>query len=306
MGANAPESASSETLEAAIPSAVDAASTRRPVNGIDVHVVAAGDATAPLVVLLHGFPEYWYGWRAVIGPLVDAGYRVLVPDQRGYNRSDKPDAVRAYRTSELSRDVVDLIATEGRDAAHVVGHDWGGVVAWDLARRFPEVVDRLAVVNAPHPTAYRRQLLSNPEQLRRSWYAAFFQVPWLPELACRYDGYRLLERALCGTAAPGTFDDAELARYRRAWGREGALTGMLRWYRAAMRYPPRLPSDRVDAPTLVVWGDDDTALVPALAIDSADCCATSRLERLPATSHWVAHEAPDRLCEFLLEHLEAG
>jgi len=304
MGANTRETASSEMLDAAIPSAVDATSSRRRVNGTELHVVAAGDETAPLVVLLHGFPEYWYGWRAVIAPLVDAGYRVLVPDQRGYNRSEKPDGVRAYRTIVLSQDIVDLIATESCDTAHVVGHDWGGVVAWDLACRYPEVVDRLAIVNAPHPTAYRRQLLSNLEQLRRSWYAICFQPPWIPERACRYDDYRLLERALRRTAAPETFTDAELARYRRAWSRDGAVTGMLNWYRAALRYPPQLPTDRVDAPTLVVWGEDDTALVPSLAVDSAGFCATSHLELLPATSHWVAHEAPDRLCEFLIEHLE--
>lgn len=305
MGSNAYAPVSSETLDAAIPSTVDAAASFRPVNGIDLHVVTAGDEADPLVVLLHGFPEYWYGWRAVVGRLVAAGYRVLVPDQRGYNRSDKPDGARKYRTSELSRDIVDLIATEDRDIAHVVGHDWGGIVAWDLACRYPEVVDRLAVVNAPHPTAYRQQLRSNPEQLRRSWYAACFQLPWLPELACRYDEYRLLERALRGTATPGTFSDADLTRYRQAWARDGALTGMIHWYRAAMRYPPRPPTDRVDAPTLVVWGDDDAALVPALAIDSAGFCSTSHLERLPATSHWVTHEAPDRLCASLLEHLDA-
>ncbi|MFD1564886.1 alpha/beta fold hydrolase [Haloarchaeobius amylolyticus] len=303
MDSTARATASSETLDAAIPSVVDATASRRTANDIELHVVAAGDEAAPLVVLLHGFPEYWYGWRAVIASLVEAGYRILVPDQRGYNRSEKPDGVRAYRTRELSRDVAALIATEGREAAHVVGHDWGGVVAWDLACRFPAVVDRLAVVNAPHPTAYRRQLLSNPDQLRRSWYAACFQFPWLPELACRYDDYRLLERALRNTSQPGTFTDAELDRYRRAWDRDGALTGMLDWYRAAARYPPRLPTDRVDAPTLVVWGDEDTALVPALAVDSAAFCATGRLELLSGVSHWVPHEEPDRLADLLVDHV---
>ncbi|MFA9415614.1 alpha/beta fold hydrolase [Natrinema sp. HArc-T2] len=306
MRSNREPTVSDDELATAVLSTVDAISSRRRVNGTELHVVAAGDETDPLVVLLHGFPEYWYGWRGVVAPLVEAGYRVLVPDQRGYNRSEKPDGVRAYRTSVLSQDIVDLIATEGRDTAHVVGHDWGGVVAWDLACRFPAVVDRLAIVNAPHPTAYRRQLLSNPEQLRRSWYAICFQPPWIPELACRSDDYRLLERALRGTAAPGTFTDAELARYRRAWSRDGAVSGMLNWYRAALRYPPQLPTDRVDAPTLVVWGEDDAALVPSLAVDSAGFCATSRLELLPATSHWVAHEAPDRLCDLLLGHLDAG
>ncbi|SEV93829.1 alpha/beta fold hydrolase [Natrinema salifodinae] len=295
-------SATADALEAAVPRSVDATATRRTVDGVELHVVAAGDDSAPLVVLLHGFPEFWYGWRTQIGPLVEAGYRVLVPDQRGYNLSEKPAGVRPYRTRELSRDVAALIATEGRDRAHVVGHDWGGLVAWDLARRHPAVVDRLAIINAPHPTAYRRQLLANPEQLRRSWYAAGFQLPWLPERICRYDDYRLLERALRGTAAPGTFSDDDLARYRRAWDRAGALTGMLNWYRAAARYPPRPSTERVDAPTLVVWGADDVALVSSLAVDSAQFCRDSRVEVLPETSHWVPHEKPARLATLLREH----
>jgi pimeloyl-ACP methyl ester carboxylesterase len=302
MGTSTRATVAESELESAIPERVDANSSRRTVNGIELHVVTAGDRADPLVVLLHGFPEYWYEWRSQIGPLVDAGYRVLVPDQRGYNRSEKPDGVRAYRTAELARDVVALIATEERDAAHVVGHDWGGVVAWYLACRFPGAVDRLAVVNAPHPTAYRRQLLANLEQLRRSWYAVCFQLPWLPEFACRYDEYHLLERALRETAAPGTFTETDLARYRRSWSRTRALTGMLNWYRAATRYPPIPAIDRVAAPTLVVWGEDDSALVPALAVDSAAFCAEHRLEILPGVSHWVPHEEPERLTELLLEH----
>ncbi len=294
--------ATTGALEPQLPAGIDASSVERTVNGVRLHVVTAGDGDAPLVVLLHGFPEFWYGWRAQLEPLVAAGYRVLVPDQRGYNRSEKPDGIGAYRTRERSQDIVELIASEDRDSAHIVGHDWGGMVAWDLARRAPERVDRLAVVNAPHPTAYLRQLVASLEQLRRSWYAAWFQVPRLPEFACRFDDFRVLERALRETAAPGTFSDEELAHYRRAWRRDGALTGMLNWYRAAARYPPARLTDRVDAPTLVVWGEDDTALLPSLAVDSASFCPNGRLEMLPDVSHWVPHEVPGRLSELLLEH----
>ncbi|WP_049901017.1 alpha/beta fold hydrolase [Natrinema sp. J7-1] len=295
-------SASHVALEETV-SSVELRSSRRTVNGVDLHVVAAGDESAPLVVLLHGFPEFWYGWRRVIEPLVEAGYRVVVPDQRGYNRSEKPDGVGSYRLAELTRDVVELIGTEGRERAAIVGHDWGGAVAWSVAAHHPEVVDRLTIVNAPHPTASPRQLISNPAQLRRSWYALSFQFPWLPERIARYDDYRLLERALREPAAPGTFGDDELARYRRAWDREGALTAMLNWYRAAARYPPRTPTDPIDPPTLVVWGEDDTALVPSLAVDSVMLCAEGRLELLPETSHWVLHEVPARLTEAILAQL---
>lgn len=279
----------------------DVTTEYRTVNGTRLHTVVAGDPADPLVVLLHGFPEFWYGWHEQIGPLVDAGYRVLVPDQRGYNLSEKPQSVGAYRQEQLSRDIVELVEGEGRDSARVVGHDWGGMVAWDLALRYPAVVDRLAIVNAPHPTAFRRQLLSNPAQIRRSWYAYCFQVPWLPERLCRYDEFRFLERALRAMAAPGTFSDADLERYRRAWSEDGALTGMLNWYRASARYPPTPPRERVDAPTLLVWGTDDAALGTELAIDSFEFCDRDRrrLELFEGTSHWVQHEEPERLTELL-------
>ncbi|WP_247000461.1 alpha/beta fold hydrolase [Halosolutus gelatinilyticus] len=289
--------------DASLLSTVEVDSNHRVVNGVRLHTVTAGAEDGPLVVLLHGFPEFWYGWRHQIEPLVDAGYRVLVPDQRGYNLSEKPRTVRAYRRRDLARDVVDLVAAEDRESAHVVGHDWGGGVCWDLALRYPDVVDRVGVVNMPHPTAYRHQLRSNPEQLLRSWYAVSFQIPRVPELVLQASDFALLERGLRETSAQGTFSDEALARYRRAWNREGALTGMLNWYRASARYPPEYGRDRVTAPTIVVWGEDDEALVPALATASRRYCDDGRLELLPETSHWVPSERPDELTDLLLDHL---
>ena len=299
------ETSRSAPTDATLLSVADAESTYRAVNGVQLHVVAAGDDDDPLVVLLHGFPEFWYAWRHQIHPLVEAGYRVIVPDQRGYNLSEKPGAVRAYRTRSLSRDIVDLVAAEGRDSAHIVGHDWGGVVGWDLALRYPAVVDRLAIINAPHPTAYREQLRSNPAQLRRSWYVYWFQIPRIPELVIRLTGSSVLEWALRDTSPPETCAPDTLAHYRRAWAKEGAVTAMLNWYRAAARYPLDHPQDRVAAPTVVIWGEDDTALVPELAIEGHRLCEDGRLELLPETSHWVPHERPDRVTELLLEHLNA-
>ncbi|THE64981.1 alpha/beta hydrolase [Salinadaptatus halalkaliphilus] len=293
-----PTTATSDALPTDVGSRTD-----REGHGVDLHAVVAGEETDPLVVFLHGFPEWWYTWRDQLEPFVDAGYRVLVPDQRGYNLSDKPQSVRAYRQSELARDIISLIRSEGRESAHVVGHDWGGMIGWYLALEYPAVVDRLAVVNAPHPTAFRRQLLSNPEQIRRSWYAYVFQLPWLPERVCRHDDYRVLERTLRSTSAPGTYTDTAVAHYRRTWSQDGALTGMCNWYRASARYPPDLSRDRVAPPTLVIWGEDDSALVPALAVDSYDFCADARLELLPETSHWVPRERPARTTSLLLEHL---
>src|SRR3954447_14356517 len=147
-------------------------------NRISLNVAEAGPETGPLVILLHGFPEFWYGWRHQIGPLADAGFRVLAPDQRGYDASEKPAPVSAYALDTLANDVAGLIEAKGRPRAAVVGHDWGGIVAWWVAVRRPELLERLAVLNAPHPIAFRRYLRSSPRQLLKSWYAFYFQLPW--------------------------------------------------------------------------------------------------------------------------------
>jgi pimeloyl-ACP methyl ester carboxylesterase len=281
----------------------DATSTLRDANGVTLHTVAAGEPTDPLVVLLHGFPEFWYGWRAYVDPLVEAGYRVLVPDQRGYNRSEKPAGVRPYRISELSGDVAALVRTEGRESAHVVGHDWGAAVAWDLSLRHPEAVDRLGVLNVPHPAVFAEALRSNLRQMRKSWYMFYFQIPRLPEWLLRRTAFSFWEGAMRDGALPGTFSDAELRRYRAAWERAGAPRAMLNWYRALFRHREEPPRDRVEAPTLVAWGENDQALVPELAPLSVDRCERGRLERFPDATHWLHHERTERVTDLLLEHL---
>ncbi|MDX1747373.1 MAG: alpha/beta hydrolase, partial [Halobacteriales archaeon] len=174
---------------------------------------------------------------------------------------------------------------------------------WDLARRHPEVVDRLGVANVPHLSAFRKTLRSNPAQMARSWYAAFFQLPRLPEWASRRNDFALWVRALRDGANPGTFTDEDVARYRDAWRQEGAPTAMLNWYRALVRYRDDPPNERVTTPTLVVWGENDRALVPELARKSLDYCADGRLERFPGATHWVHHEFPERVTALLIEHL---
>lgn len=277
-------------------------STFRDVNGVTLHVVGAGGTDGPLVVFLHGFPEFWYQWHQYIEPLVEAGYRVLVPDQRGYNRSEKPDGVRPYRLSALSRDVVDLVETEGRDVAHVVGHDWGAVVAWDLALRHPDAVERLCVVNVPHPVVFEQTLRSNLTQLRKSWYVFLFQIPGLSEWYLRRNDFDALVTAMRDGARPGAFSEADFERYRRAWSRAGALTAMLNWYRALVRHREEPPRERVDPPTLLVWGENDQALVPEMAPESLDYCEDGRLEQFSDATHWITHEHPDRVTELILAH----
>ena len=271
-------------------------------NGVRLHAVEAGPEDGPLLILLHGFPEFWYGWRHQIGPLAEAGFRVLVPDQRGYNRSDKPPGLSAYRLATLALDVVGLIDAAGRERAAVAGHDWGGVVAWWLGIHHPGRLERLALLNIPHPWIMRRTLRERAEQRKKSLYMLFFQLPWLPERALRKDDWALAVKTLRATSRPGTFTDEDLRLYREAWAQPGALTGMLSWYRAALRRPPRLgPHLRVTVPTLLLWGARDRALLRDMARPSIDLCDDGRLVTFDEATHWVQHEEPDRVNPLLAD-----
>ena len=272
-----------------------------PTNGITLHTVAAGPEDGPLVLLLHGFPEFWYGWRRQIPALAAAGFRVLAPDQRGYNLSDKPRDLAAYRLDEMAADALGLVDAAGRERAFVVGHDWGAMVAWWLALVAPERVARLAILNVPHPAVFRRRLLSDPEQQKRSLYAAFFQLPWLPEALLSAADWRATERALRNSSLPDTFSDADMAEYRRAWARPGAMTTMLNWYRALAQRPiDDPPSPRVVAPTTIIWGMKDFALRGEMAAESAAECDDAELIELPDNTHWVQHEAPELVNDTLI------
>ncbi len=274
---------------------------------VRLHVAEAGPADGPLVVLLHGFPECWYGWRHQIGALAAAGYRVLAPDQRGYNLSDKPRGLDAYAVDRLAADVIGLIAARGRDTAAVVGHDWGAGVAWWLALRHPSWLERLAILNVPHPAALLRHLRGDPAQWLRSWYFLFFQLPRLPEVLLRANGYEGMARGLRRSAQAGTFSANDLARYRAAWSRPGALTAMIDWYRAAARRPPSLPDNpRVAVPTLVLWGARDTALSRAMAAESVAYCDRGRLALFEDATHWVQHDEAARVNALLLDFLAEG
>jgi pimeloyl-ACP methyl ester carboxylesterase len=272
-------------------------------NGVRLHAVEAGPADGRLVILLHGFPEVWHGWHRQIEPLAAAGYRVLVPDQRGYNLSDKPRGIDPYRVDRLAGDVVGLIDAAGRERACVVGHDWGGAVAWWVGVTFPQRVERLALLNIPHPYVMRRHLLHNRAQRRKSWYIFFFQLPWLPELYLRRRDWAAGVRALTATSRPGTFTESDLAFYRQAWSQPGAVTTMIHWYRAALRRPPPRPaSPRVKVPALLIWGTGDRFLGQEMARPSIELCDDGRLELLDA-SHWVQHEEPATVNRLLLEFL---
>jgi len=276
-------------------------------DGVSLHVVEAGPEDGPLVILLHGFPEFWYGWRRQIGPLAEAGYRVLVPDQRGYNTSDKPRRVVDYRIERLAGDVLALIDDASRDRATVVGHDWGAAVAWWLGSHHPGRLERLGILNVPHPFVMRRHLLINPRQTLRSWYIFFFQIPWLAEALLKSRGGRLAAGVLRATSRPGTFGDEDLARYREAWARPEAMRSMVNWYRAAIRGAARpFGPKRVPVETLVVWGARDVALGREMVAPSLELCDRGRLVVFENASHWVQHEEAESVTDLLRRFLSGG
>ena len=266
------------------------------INGVRLHWVEAGEG--PPVVLLHGFPEFSWGWRRQIQPLADAGFRVIAPGLRGYNLSDKPRGVASYRVETLVADVDALIRHTGAERAHVVGHDWGGIIAWWLAMTAPHRVERLAILNAPHPKAFRREIRT-PDQIRRSWYVMAFQLPILPEMAIRARDYALLE-AVCRAESvrPGAFTDDDIRRYKEAASRPGALTAMINYYRAAGRYP-RPETRIIPHPTLLIWGERDQALRPQQTCGLEEWVPDILIECLPQASHWVAAEFPDEVSGLL-------
>ena len=269
--------------------------------GVRLHYVTAGDG--PLVLLLHGFPDFWLTWRRQIPALRTAGYRVVAVDLRGYNLSERPRRVEDYRLDLLADDVAALVRALGASRAHVVGHDWGGAIAWHLAARSPAVVDRLAILNAPHPARYRR-LLATPAQALRAWYVAFFQLPGVPErvltagdLAALRRVWRLQERIA----------DPDLDAFAAAFRGPAAVWAALAYYRAVARHGAGVPPEqrRLRSRTLVLWGERDPALVPENADGLGEWVPQLEVRKLRDAGHWVMADAPDAVNRALVDFLDA-
>ena len=273
---------------------------------VRLHYVEAGEG--PLVLLLHGFPQFWYQWRHQIPALVEAGFRVVAPDMRGYNLSDKPLGVQAYRVELLARDVERLILTCGEGTADVVGHDWGAIAAWIAAMRHPDRVGRLAILNVPHPARFLDGLLS-PMQLLRSSYVFFFQIPRLPEEVIRAGDFALLRSALArDPVRPGALTAEDTEPYIEAIARPGTLTATINYYRSLLRYPGEVRAllRRVEAPVLVIWGERDRFLSRRLAEPPHLWVPNLvSVKRLPDASHWVAEDRPLEVNTLLLDFLRS-
>ena len=271
------------------------------VNGIQMHYVKAG--SGPTVVLLHGFPEFWYSWRKQIAAL-RSHFTVIAPDLRGYNETDKP--LWGYEPGVLTTDVLELINALGAEKVYLAGHDWGGALAWNMGIRYPQRLHKLAVLNCPHPALFAKALRSNPRQMLRSWYMAFFQLPWLPELAFSANNYAAIEAAFRGMERrKGTFSDDDIGRYKAAISKPGALTAAINWYRGAARSALTSSWDddaaqRVEVPTLLIWGEQDDALGKELTYGTERYVSDLQVSYLPDTSHWVQQERPDEVNQLLM------
>jgi epoxide hydrolase 4 len=270
-------------------------------NGIQLHYVTQGEG--PLMLMLHGFPEFWYSWRHQI-PEFAKDYKVVALDLRGYNDSDKPVSQSAYVMAEFIKDVNGLIQALGYAACVLVAHDWGAAIAWNFTYAFPERVDRLIIMNMPHPAKFAEGLRT-PPQLWRSWYIFFFQIPWLPERLLEMNHYHAIAAAFSEIAIDkNAFTPMDIQAYKEAAAKPGALTAMLNYYRNILQSALTQRSfPTLDIPTLMIWGEEDTALGKELTYGTEHFVKDFQIRYIPHCSHWVQQEKPQLVNQYMREFL---
>lgn len=277
------------------------------VNGLRIHCVVQGEGE--LVILLHGFPEFWYSWRNQI-PVLANHFKIVAPDMRGYNLSDKPSGVENYRMDLLVEDVLGIIRHFGEKKANVIGHDWGGVVSWALAINHPEAVERLVVMSAPHPAVWQEKAKLSVKQLQKSWYIFFFQLPEIPEKFLSKNNYMFLRETLRATPVnKDAFSDEDLDEYVKAWSQPGALTAMINYYRANIKpevfmEDVKLNLPKVKVPTLLLWGEEDFALTRDVSEGTEEYINAPYTVKYLPCGHWVQNEMPKTVNKHLLEFLK--
>lgn len=272
-------------------------------NGVTLHVAVTGPEDGNMVILLHGFPDFWYGWRKQIKTLAEAGYRVAVPDQRGYNKSDKPKGKRAYVINELQQDIIGLITHFKREDAVIIGHDWGGAVGWHLTSTHPEFVQKFIAVNIPHMGVFPKALLKTPSQLIKSLYMVFFQIPILPEKILRGRNFKNMAQVLKGSSKKGTFKENDIREYKRAWSKPGTLTAMLNWYRALPMSMKHISKEKIEVPVKIIWGEKDQFLSKSLAEESLKFINAESVTWINGATHWVNQEEADIVNKEILEFI---
>ncbi|MDJ0796013.1 MAG: alpha/beta hydrolase [Calothrix sp. MO_167.B12] len=271
-------------------------------NGVKLHYVTQGKG--PLMLMLHGFPEFWYSWRYQI-PEFAPYFQVVAVDLRGYNHSDKPKKKSAYIIDELIKDVEGIIKGLGYENCILVGHDWGGAIAWNFAHTHPEMVEKLIVLNIPHPAKFR-QGLNTLRQLLRSWYIFFFQLPLLPELYIKARDYKMIEKVFKGMAIDKTaFTPEDISIFKQAAAQPGALTAMVNYYRNIFNSKISPQNwQKLDIPTLMIWGENDIALGKELTYGTQSYVNQIQIQYIPNCSHWVQQEKPNFVNEYIRNFLE--
>jgi pimeloyl-ACP methyl ester carboxylesterase len=269
-------------------------------NGIKLHTQFAGREEGEPVILLHGFPDAWFGWEQQIEALAKEGYRVIVPDQRGYNLSDKPKGKENYRMELLVQDILGLADTLEIERFYLVGHDFGAMVAWWIAIYYPERIKRMVISNVPHPKVMGKYLRKSFSQMRKSWYAFFFRIPALPERLVGVRNWKYFSSAM----AKGLTEE-QLNRYRESWAQPNAITCMINWYRAFGKgFTKKAKSLRVNIPTIILWGKQDPHLSYAMAEMSVDMCEECSLVTFDNASHWVHQDEPEEFNKQMISFLK--
>ncbi|MGB5747234.1 MAG: alpha/beta hydrolase [Desulfobacterales bacterium] len=274
------------------------------VNGLRLHYVSVGQGK--LIMFVHGFPEFWYEWEK---QLVEFGqdYQAVAPDMRGYNLSSKPAEVEKYHLKEIIEDLRALAEHLGHEKFIMVAHDWGGAIAWSAAMRHPELLEKLIIINSPHPAVFARELLNNPDQQKASQYMLMLRSPEAERVLTKNNYARLMD-VLVQFGSKWKMSEEKRQKYITAWSQPGALTGSLNYYRASPLYPPTSKNDEeqirnilglpkemfeIKIPTLVIWGEQDRALLTGNLDGLGDYIEDLTVKKIPDGTHWVSHEQPE-------------
>jgi epoxide hydrolase 4 len=266
------------------------------INGITLNVAIAGPKSGEPVILLHGYPDAHFGWRDQIVALASRGFRVIAPDQRGYNLSEKPKGVENYMQEVLVSDIIALADNYGFETFNLAGHDFGGIVSWNLADTHAVRLKKMVIFNSPHPAVNQKFQEENEKQKKKSWYAYFFKLPLIPELVMKAGNWKFGERAM-----EESYTENEINEYKRAWSQKGANRATINWYRGLFKQDLDRRFDIIDVPTLIVWGKADPHIMWEQAEPSAAMTSEGRVVYIENATHWVMRDASEQTSQILID-----
>ena len=278
------------------------------VNGIRMHYVTTGKGS--LIVFLHGFPEFWYSWRHQI-PFFSKRFKVAVPDMRGFGETERPTEIDQYRIEKLVKDIVELVHSLGQEKATIVGHDWGGIVAWSIGMMAPGVIENLIIMDAPHPAVFQRNAFRNYMQMQKSWYMFFFLLQNVPERILSRNNFELLKYVVeISTKRKKMFTQRDIERYTSSWSKEGGITGGINYYRSNLNaefwgnLDESIPFPKIKSHTLQIWAEEDLFLGKELTEGTSEFVdALFSLKIIPKCGHWIQQEAPEEVNQIIEEFL---